>query len=135
MGQNPVTEEHAQQFEQFLRKWQEKLNLMDWRINLSPSRHKGVMAVVYKMDFEQRQATIRLGNDFGADPVCDETLEATAVHELLHVLLCELLELARDTGAQQGDALRSAEHRVVNTFERLLVLEKGRHAEVSHIRR
>lgn len=130
MGQNPVTDEHAQRFEQFLQKWQDQLNLKDWRINLSPVRHKGVMAVVYKMDFEQRQATIRLGTDFGADTVDDVSLEATALHELLHVFMCEVLELAKEAGTQ-GDPLRSAEHRVINTLERLLVLEGFQYAGVS----
>lgn len=125
MSQNPVTEEHAKTFERFLAKWQVKLNLQDWRINLSKVRAKGgVMAVVQKMDFEQRQATVRLGTDFGADEPTDEMLEATALHELLHILFCELIELAKETNLQ-GDALRSAEHRLINLFERLLVLEKG----------
>jgi hypothetical protein len=125
---NPVEPEHAERFEQFLLQWQEKLNLKDWRINLSPVRHKGVMAVVYKMDFEQRQATIRLGFDFGSDAVDDVSLEATALHELLHIMLCELMELAKEASTQ-GDPLRSAEHRVINTLERLLVLEKISHGE------
>lgn len=125
MASNPVTDEHAKKFEQYLRRWQGRLNLGDWRINLSPTRTKTAMAVVYKMDFEQRQASIRLGTDFGADAPTDEMLEATALHELLHVAFCELLELSKET-TLQGDALRSAEHRLINTFERLLVLEKGR---------
>lgn len=133
MVSNPVTDEHAERFEQFLQKWQDKLNLKDWRINLSPARHKGVMAVVYKMDFEQRQATIRLGTDFGADRVDDVSLEATALHELLHVLMCEVLELAKEAGTQ-GDPLRSAEHRVINTLERLLVLEGSQDASISNHR-
>lgn len=127
MATNPVTDEHAQKFERYLRQWQGLLNLKDWRINLSPVRTKSAMAVVYKMDFEQRQATIRLGYDFGADEPTDEMLEATALHELLHVAFCELLELSKEASLQ-GDALRSAEHRLINTFERLLVLEKGRDA-------
>lgn len=125
MAQNPVSDEHVKQFAEYVRAWQVKLGLADWRINVSRARAKGgVMAVVQKMDFEQRQATIRMGSDFGAEAVTDETLEATAVHELLHIMFCEVLELAK-LKATQGDALRSAEHRLINIFERLLVLEKG----------
>jgi hypothetical protein len=48
------------------------------------------------------------------------TLEQTAVHELLHVLLYPLIEAAKSAQTSDED-LRSIEHGVINALERLLV--------------
>jgi len=119
---NPVSDLDADKFERYMVLWQQKLNLMDWRIKRSPRRAKGVMAVVHKRQIEDRLASYRVGTTFGTEAVTDYTLESTAVHELLHILLTELIEVAGDKDHTQ-EQLLSAEHRVVNTLERLLVPE------------
>lgn len=116
--QNPVTDADADKFQAYMEFWQEKLGLMDWRIVRSPKRSTN-MAEVHKRDVEARLACYRVGAHFGADQVNDYTLESTAVHETLHILLAELIELAR-SGAD-AKQIMAAEHRVVHTFERLLV--------------
>ena len=115
---NPVTPEDADKFEALVAKWQQLLGLQDWRIVRSPKRSTS-MAEVHKRDVEARLACYRIGVSFGAEEVSDYTLESCAVHELLHVLLAELLEVAK-SGADARQVM-SAEHRVVHTLERLLV--------------
>ena len=119
---NPVTKEDSDLFDRYMVEWQTKLNLNDWRIKRSPIPAKGSMAVVHKMHVEDRLASYRLGSHFGLEKVTPYTLESTAVHELLHILLVELVEIATDKDHTQ-EQLMSAEHRVVNTLERLLVPE------------
>ena len=120
-GRNIVTDDEAATFMRYLRQWQAKLGLQDWRIVLSPRpAKKGVMAEMDKFDWRQRQVTCRLGRDWFATPVTPATLEQTAVHELLHVVFFEMMMKARDPAASD-DELASIEHRVINLLENLLV--------------
>jgi hypothetical protein len=118
---NPVSEESAAKFAAYVATWREVLSLGDWRIAVSEKRStRKVMAEVVKFDLEQRSATIRLGRDFGAVPVNDETLKETALHEVLHVFLFEVIATAMEEG-EDSDRLGSAEHRCINVLEKLLV--------------
>lgn len=109
-----VTPEDAQKFERYMRAWQDKLNLRDWRIVRSNRATRHMSDV--KIHLEDRLAVYRVGTDFGAEPVTEHTLERTAVHELLHVQLAELID-----AAENGADTISAQHRIINTLERLLV--------------
>jgi hypothetical protein len=96
----------------------------DWRIVVSATRSaRKVMAEVSKFDLEQRSATIRLGKHWYNEPVTPDSLNATALHEVLHVFLFELIETARLN--QDENAIGSAEHRVINIMEVLLPLLPG----------
>jgi hypothetical protein len=111
---NKLTPAHADEFENYIRKWQALLNLHDWRIERSARpAGKGTMADVHT-SFEDRLAVYRLGRDFGPAEVTAHSLESTAAHELLHVLLKDLIHAT-------GKDRMAAEHRVVHTLERLLV--------------
>jgi hypothetical protein len=114
-----VSEKHAQQFGACVVYWADVLGLSDWRIVVSEIRSKrSVMAEVYKMDLEQRAATIRLGEDFGHNPVNERSLSELALHECLHIFFHELIQFARDDGCQED--IDSAEHRLINVLERVL---------------
>ena len=115
---NPVTPQGRDCFAMYVHKWQELLNLGDWRIEQSPKpAAKANMAEVDRLDLKARLATYRIGSDFGGTPVTDMSIEQIACHEVLHVFLHELLEFAR----QGGEDVDSAEHRVINSLVRVLV--------------
>jgi hypothetical protein len=117
---NPVSEEAAAKFTAYVATWREILSLGDWRVGVSERRSsKRVMAEVSRFDLEQRLATIKLGKDFGGTKVTDDTLKETALHEMLHVFLFELVMTAIEEG-EPNDKVGSAEHRVINVLERLL---------------
>ncbi len=117
---NEVTAEHAGKFAAYVANWCETLSLGDWRIVVSDKRAtRKVMAEVYKFDLEQRSASIRLGKDWGNHPVTDAELNKTALHEVLHVFLFEVITTAQVKDVDP-DTLSSAEHRVINVLERLL---------------
>lgn len=115
---NPTTPEHRAAFAGYLGKWQTKLNLHDWRVCHGDKPARGAMADM-QIDVAARLAVWRLGKTFGAEPVTDQALEATAVHELLHVMLAEYTTLVESKAT--ADLIESAEHRIINTLERLLV--------------
>jgi hypothetical protein len=114
---NIPTPEQAELFAQSVRKWQQVLSLGDWRIEKGIKPAKEAMASV---EFNQtaRLATYRLG-DFGAERISPESLDKTALHELLHVFLHDLMCVATDPKSSDEE-IEMQEHRVINLLENLL---------------
>lgn len=107
-----LTADDCGRFDSYMAKWQRLLNLNDWRIERSGRRSKKYMCEVNFND-DARLATYTLGVNFGAAEVTPEALEATALHEMLHVLLHDALKA--DPASLEG-----VEHRVINVLEKLL---------------
>ena len=114
---NIPTPEHAELFAQSVRKWQQVLSLGDWRIEKGMKPAKAAMASV-EFNASARLATYRLG-DFGAEKITPDSLDKTALHELLHIFLYDLLCTATDVKSSDDDR-EMQEHRIINTLERLL---------------
>ena len=114
---NIPTPEHAELFAQSVKKWQQVLSLGDWRIEKGSKPAKEAMASV---EFNQtaRLATYRLG-DFGAEKITPDSLDKTALHELLHVFLYDLMCVATDPKSSDEE-IEMQEHRVINLLENLL---------------
>jgi hypothetical protein len=115
---NIPTPQDAALFAQSIKKWQQVLNLGDWRIEKGLKPAKNAMASV-EFNESARLATYRLG-DFGAEKITKESLDQTALHELLHVFLHDLMTAAQDPRSSP-EQLESEEHRVVNLLEKLLI--------------
>ena len=114
---NIPTPEHAELFAQSVKKWQQVLSLGDWRIEKGMKPAKAAMASVEFNDIA-RLATYRLG-DFGAEKITPDSLDKTALHELLHVFLHDLMTVAQDPKSSQ-DEVEMQEHRIINLLEKLL---------------
>ena len=114
---NIPTPEHAELFAQSVRKWQQVLSLGDWRIEKGSKPAKEAMASV---EFNQtaRLATYRLG-DWGAERISPDSLDRTALHELLHIFLHDLMCVATDPKSSDEE-IEMQEHRVINLLENLL---------------
>jgi hypothetical protein len=118
---NCLTPDDEDEFWKSLREWQTKLSLNNWRITKSPIESKN-LAEMAKWDWKQKQVTCRLGLNWKSSEITKESLEQTAVHELLHVLLHALIEISKENKSE--DDVCAAEHDVINTLERLLVPDK-----------
>ena len=114
---NIPTPQDALHFAQSVRKWQQVLSLGDWRIEKGSKPAKAAMASV-EFNASARLATYRLG-DFGAEKITQESLDQTALHELLHVFLHDLVSVAQEPKSSQ-DEIDMQEHRVINLLEKLL---------------
>jgi hypothetical protein len=114
---NIPTQDDAQIFAQSVKKWQEVLNLSDWRIEKGIKPAKQAMASV-EFNESARLAVYRLG-DFGAEKITPESLDMTALHESLHIFLHDLMAVAQDPKSSQ-DEIEMQEHRVINLLEKLL---------------
>ena len=119
---NIPTPEHAELFAQSVKKWQQVLSLGDWRIEKGSKPAKEAMASV---EFNQtaRLATYRLG-DFGAEKITPDSLDRTALHELLHIFLYDLLCVATDPKSSDEDR-EMQEHRIINLLEHLLTKDSN----------
>jgi hypothetical protein len=115
--QNIPTTEDAKLFAESVKKWQQVLSLGDWRIEKGLKPAKAAMASV---EFNQgaRLATYRLG-DFGAEKITPDSLDKTALHELLHIFLHDLMDVATDPKSSEEE-IEMQEHRVINLLENLL---------------
>ena len=114
---NIPTPKDAEIFADSIRKWQQILNLGDWRIEKGTKPAKQAMASV-EFNENARLAVYRLG-DFGAEKITDDSLDKTALHECLHIFLHDLMIVATDPKSSDED-IEMQEHRVINLLETLL---------------
>jgi len=115
MKHAPTAEQVAEFFE-YVHDYQVLLNLQDWRIEKSSRKAgKGAMADV-GISYGDKLAVISIGKDWG-QPITDELIRSTALHEILHVFLRPLIESAQTRDEMLID---SAEHSVVVLLEKLL---------------
>jgi hypothetical protein len=119
---NIPTQQDAELFAQSVKKWQQVLSLGDWRIEKGSKPAKEAMASV---EFNQtaRLATYRLG-DFGAERISPDSLDRTALHELLHIFLYDLLCVATDPKSSDEE-IEMQEHRIINLLEHLLTKDSN----------
>ena len=114
---NPVLPEHILEFGAYIDEYQQKLNMLDWRIEpSSQTAPRGHLACI-QISLEDRLASWSLGNNWGAMPVTSQSLRETAVHELLHPFLRPLIEAA---ASRDPDATAAAEHAVIAVLEKIL---------------
>ena len=114
---NIPTPQDAIHFAESVRKWQQVLSLGDWRIEKGSKPAKQAMASV-EFTPNARLAVYRLG-DFGAEKITPESIDKTALHELLHIFLHDLMVVAQDPKSS-SDEIEMQEHRVINLLEKLL---------------
>jgi len=114
---NIPTPQDAAYFAQSVKKWQQVLSLGDWRIEKGIKPAKAAMASV-EFTPTARLAVYRLG-DFGAEKITPQSLDRTALHELLHIFLHDLMSVATDPKSSDED-IEMQEHRVINLLENLL---------------
>ena len=114
---NIPNQQDAELFAKSVKKWQQVLSLGDWRIEKGTKPAKQAMASV-EFNESARLAVYRLG-DFGAEKITPESLDKTALHELLHIFLHDLMTIARDPKSSDED-IEMQEHRVINLLENLI---------------
>jgi hypothetical protein len=119
---NIPTPEQAELFAQSVRKWQQVLSLGDWRIEKGMKPAKAAMASV-EFTPAARLAVYRLG-DFGAEKITPDSLDRTALHELLHIFLHDLLCVATDPKSSDEE-IEMQEHRCINLLEHLLTKDSN----------
>jgi hypothetical protein len=117
---HPLSDDDKAAFDLFVTVWQERLGLQDWRIKRAKKTAAKANMAEVKIFHPNRMANVYLGASFGPNTtVTPGALEGTALHELLHVFLAELVN--QTEYGIEGEALESAEHRVIHVLEKLLM--------------
>lgn len=98
--------------------WQRLLNLADWRIIFNPGKTK-TLSEVYDFSEPDKLVRYKIGSDWGTNPVNEESLEETAIHELLHVRLRPLIRAVADYG-EDSDVVAEKEHEIIVVLSPLL---------------
>lgn len=109
----------AQRFEAACRKWQVTLGLTDWTLTFKTTQGDGEHEADVGYNCETRQATITYYK--GVDDAAKA--ERVALHEMLHVLLADMLQQAARRACDTHVDVAREEHRVI---ERLLNALDGR---------
>lgn len=116
--ENPFLPEHHKLFDGLVKRWQKRLNLFDWRIEKKPGRTTAA-AEVFDFQPQDRLVRYRLGADYGAQKVTDDSLEELAIHEMLHVFFNDLIDAAMEEG-EYNDRVVREEHAVIIVASKLL---------------
>lgn len=116
---NVLNTEQSAAFDAAIAKWQLLLGLSDWRIERGRKSAKTRNMAEISISHAARLAVYRTG-DFGSAEITPLSIESTALHEVLHVFLAEVKNHI-EYGITDVDAIDSAEHRVVNLLEKLLL--------------
>lgn len=102
------------QFEQFKKDcitWQESLGLGSWRLVFQHAALADSISAKTLWDTQAKKATIVLNTSIKSKDYLPCDLKATACHEVLHVLLADLVSYTRRTGDEVVD---EAEHVIIN---------------------
>lgn len=109
----------TRRFEKSCREWQIRLGLTDWTLSFKVAPAEGNYEATVEYNCDSRQAAVTAyANTTGADRA-----ERTAFHEMLHVLLADVLSEAALRASDTHPAVVREEHRVI---ERLLNAIEGR---------
>lgn len=117
---NPLSEADVEEFERYVSHWRDVLNLRNWWVARAAVRDQANMASLISVEHEHRLARYKVGVDFLNTKVTPETLEKTALHEMIHLMLRPLIDEAIAQG-EYNDAVLGYEHDVVNVLEDLLM--------------
>lgn len=121
---NPVSDEDVEEFDSYIERWRDRLNLRDWRVVRAAKRDAKYMAALLTVEPEHKLARYAVGLSFGVHPVTPETLESTALHEMLHLLLRPLIDAAIEEKGH-GSLVAEREHAVIVVLEELLMRAYG----------
>jgi hypothetical protein len=108
---------HLATFEWYTKEWASHFGVdLRWLIHVRWSQDSGDSAAAVWYNDEARHAVVELRQDYdGSLPFSEEVLARFACHEVIHVLLAPLAELA-DLGAPRGVKTIGIEHEIVQTL-------------------
>jgi hypothetical protein len=110
----------AKEFEAWCAEWQKRLGLLDWAFSFRSERGDGTKVAEVDMDREAREAifTAYTGGKHSFTP------KRIALHEVLHVLLNEMQELASIRGNHEHRDVALEEHRAIERLLNLIIGEE-----------
>lgn len=116
---NKLTEEHKLKFMSAIFGWQERFGLQKWSLIKSSIPSKYMAEVDFEKDKSHKMARVKVGTDWKSTEPNEENISSVACHEVLHVLLYDLIEYSREH-PYDGNGILEKEHEVINSIERAI---------------
>jgi len=108
------TEEDFKIFVNYIRHFTEKLNLTDWNIEFEHSQIGDGVSATCWYDTQSRSCLFKLTRSTEGDYNLNTNVAKIALHEVLHLLLGNLLHIAAVTQDDTKGLTLSEEHAVIN---------------------
>jgi hypothetical protein len=99
--------------------WQERFGLLKWSLVRSTVPSKYMAEGVFERYKSHKIAKIKIGTDWKSTEPSDDNISSVACHEVLHVLLYDLIEYAREHPYDSAGIMEK-EHEVINALERAI---------------
>lgn len=119
MTTTKTTDYHYAIFCENVKDWQSKLGLVDWDIQLRHGKTVDALATT-NVNLTGRVATIVFATVWPNDLITDERIKRVAVHEVLHVLLADIVIIGESRYISDSE-MEPAEHAVIRRLEKVLV--------------
>lgn len=111
-----TTKQHYEDFKRYSLDWQKKLGLLDWEIGF---RHEPIKHAYARTRWKMSAAfaTVSFCTNWESElELSQANIQKTALHEMLHLLLAQMVCEAEDRYTNQT-AIDIAEHRIIRTLE------------------
>lgn len=119
MKRNKTTPEHFELFKQEAEKWIDFYGLKDWRFCFYHEEGLENSAASYGYNIQGRIVSIYLEPDWQHQEITEEQLKRSAFHEVTHILLARLREMALNRVAFEVD-IDEEIHSIIRTLEKVL---------------
>ena len=95
--------------------WLKRLGVLDYEVEYQHVALEGLGQTEY--DVINRWAEMRLSADFGKTVPTDREIKATAFHEVIELMMAELICIASSRYGVSGDDIERAKHRIIRQIE------------------
>jgi len=116
---NKTTQKDFEYFKDRCNFWQEFFGLINWKIYLDHKK-TDVLASCYT-DYCGQVATLTLSTSWNM-PVTKESLNVSAIHEVLEIMLSPLMSMAKSRVWDYED-YEKEHHSIIRTLERLFTVK------------
>jgi len=110
--EHPITDEEVAEFKRLVDVWVKRLHITGWRVRMGRRRPTASLAEV-EMFEEDRMARIHVGRDWGSNAPKEGELEKVVIHELLHIMLYDLADLAEQ---HDEERVKGVEHALIHAL-------------------
>lgn len=122
----PADRRDFAEYERLVRVWLQRFGLTDWQVmfDLEPVESgQDMRSASVRMAVEIRKAMFILR--YGGGGKRQSSIERLAVHEVIHLAVADLLDVAGRRGEEHPDAVRE-EHKLIERLIPVLLPEEGR---------
>jgi len=114
-----LSQKDVSRFKKYVTKWATNFNLASWEILQDCSSDNFQRYAKCEADSESKRAKITLFKDWNIASD-DKAIEQTACHEVLHIVLAPLMDLAGERYTTEKQ-LEDAEHDIIRTLVKIFV--------------